>query len=277
MPTMKKIGANNIFNIYKPVGISPLDAIKLLKEKSPKLKNEKMTYAGRLDPMAEGALIVLAGNAVYEKEKYLKLDKEYEGEILFGFETDTYDVLGLPEKIIHYRRSMSIIKIRKILKKLEGDISLPLPPYSSYKIKGKPLFQWAREGKLSEIEIPIRQTKINSTKLLSLNEISGKNLMKKIEQKISLIKGDFRQKKILSRWQKMLPKSCSSLKTLTFQTAKVKISCSSGTYIRSIAHHLGQELKTGGILLSLKRTRVGDFDIKNSEKLKVIKIALYQR
>jgi len=274
---MKKISANNILNIYKPVGISPLDAIKLLKEKYPELKNEKMTYAGRLDPMAEGALLILAGNAVYEKEKYLKMDKEYEGEILFGFETDTYDVLGLPEKIIHYRRSMSIIKIRKILKKLEGDISLPLPPYSSYKIKGKPLFQWAREGKLSEIEIPIRQTKINSTKLLSLNEISGKNLMKKIEQKISLIKGDFRQKKILSRWQKMLPKSCSSLKTLTFQTAKVKISCSSGTYIRSIAHHLGQELKTGGILLSLKRTRVGDFDIKNSEKLKVIKIALYQR
>ena len=69
MPTMKKIGANNIFNIYKPVGISTLDTIKLLKEKYPELKNEKMTYAGRLDPMAEGALIVLAGNAVYEFAK----------------------------------------------------------------------------------------------------------------------------------------------------------------------------------------------------------------
>ena len=260
-----------------------MDTIKLLKEKYPELKNEKMTYAGRLDPMAEGALIVLAGNAVYEKEKYLKLDKEYEGEILFGFETDTYDVLGLPEKIIHYRRSMSIVKIRKILKSFEGEISLPLPPYSSYKIKGKPLFQWAHEGKLSEIEIPIRKTKINSVKLLSLDKISGKNLMKKIEQKINLIKGDFRQKEILSRWQKMLPKSCWSIKTVTFQTvkrreketlsrrfslAKIKISCSSGTYIRSIAHHLGQELKTGGILLNLKRTKVGNFDIKNSEKIK---------
>ena len=290
MPTMKKINANNIFNIYKPVGISPLDAIKLLKEKHPELKNEKMTYAGRLDPMAEGALLILAGNAVYEKERYLKMDKEYEGEILFGFETDTYDVLGLPEKIIHYRRSMSIVKIRKILKKFEGEISLPLPPYSSYKIKGKPLFQWARKGKLSEIEIPIRQTKINSAKLLSLNEISDKNLMKTIEQKISLIKGDFRQKEILNQWQKMLPKSCWSIKTVTFQTvkrreketlsrrfslAKIKISCSSGTYIRFIAHHLGQELKTGGILLNLKRTKVGNFDIKDSEKLKVIKIALY--
>ena len=295
MTTMKKIGANNIFNIYKPAGISPLDAIKLLKEKHPELKNEKMTYAGRLDPMAEGALLILAGNAIYEKERYLKMDKEYEGEILFGFETDTCDVLGLPEKIIHYRRSMSIVKIRKILKSFEGEISLPLPPYSSYKIKGKPLFQWAREGKLSEIETPIRQTKINSAKLLSLNEISDKNLMETIKQKISLIKGDFRQKEILSQWQKMLPKSCWSIKTVTFQTAKIKgkpfvltslerheketlsrrfslakikISCSSGTYIRSIAHHLGQELKTGGILLNLKRTKVGNFDIKDSEKIK---------
>ena len=277
MPIMKKMDADNIFNIYKPIGISPLDAIKLLKEKHPELKNEKMTYAGRLDPMAEGVLIVLAGNAIYEKERYLKMDKEYEGEILFGFETDTYDALGMPEKIIHYRRSMSIVKIRKILKKFEGEISLPLPPYSSYKIKGKPLFQWAREGKLSEIEIPIRQTKINSVKLLSLDKISGKNLMKTIEQKINLIQGDFRQKEILSRWQKMLPKLCSSIKTVTFQTARIKINCSSGTYIRSIAHHLGQELKTGGILLNLKRTRVGNFDIKDSEKLKVIKIASYQR
>ena len=93
----------------------------------------------------------------------------------------------------------------------------------------------------------------------------------------------------------MLPKSCWSIKTVTFQTAeikgkpfvlaslerheketlsrrfslaKIKISCSSGTYIRSIAHHLGEELKTGGILLNLKRTKVGDFEIKDSEKIK---------
>ena len=95
---MKKAGENNIFNVFKPIGISPLGAIKALKEKYPELKNEKMTYAGRLDPLAEGALLILAGNAVHEKEKYLKLDKEYEGEILFGFTTDTYDILGLPKK-----------------------------------------------------------------------------------------------------------------------------------------------------------------------------------
>ena len=98
MPMMKNNELKGVFNIHKPLGISPLDTIKTLKENHPELKGEKMTYAGRLDPMAEGVLLILAGKTVYEKEKYLKLDKEYEGEILFGFETDTYDILGLPKE-----------------------------------------------------------------------------------------------------------------------------------------------------------------------------------
>ena len=264
----KILDANNIndrkiLNIYKPVGISPLDAIKALKEKYPELKGEKITYAGRLDPLAEGTLLILIGKAVYEKEKYLKLDKEYEAEILFGFNTDTYDILGLSKKNrLSSTISRTVLDIE--IKKLEGNISLPLPPYSSYKIKGKPLFQWAREGKLNEIEIPMRRTKVSSAELLSFDKISGQKLLETIEQKIKLIKGDFRQKEILNRWQKMLPELCSSSKMVTFWIAKIKINCSSGTYIRSIAHHLGKKIKTGGVILSLTRTKVGDFEIKDS-------------
>ncbi|MEK7130743.1 MAG: pseudouridine synthase, partial [Patescibacteria group bacterium] len=140
---MKNNELKGVFNIHKPLGISPLDTIKTLKENHPELKDEKMTYAGRLDPMAEGVLLILAGKAVHKKEKYLKLDKEYEGEILFGFETDTYDILGLSKR---KKQPTSITVLDGIIKNLEGEISLPLPPYSSYKIKGKPLFQWAREG-----------------------------------------------------------------------------------------------------------------------------------
>ena len=264
----KILDANNIndrkiLNIYKPVGISPLDAIKALKEKYPELKGEKITYAGRLDPLAEGTLLILIGKAVYEKEKYLKLDKEYEAEILFGFNTDTYDILGLSKKNrLSTSISRTVLDIE--IKKLEGNISLPLPPYSSYKIKSKPLFQWAREGKLDEVEIPTRKTKIFSAELLNFDEISGQKLLETIEQKIKLIKGDFRQKEILNRWQKMLPELCSSSKMVTFWIAKIKINCSSGTYIRSIAHHLGKKIKTGGVILSLTRTKVGDFEIKDS-------------
>lgn len=260
---------DKILNIYKPIGISPLDAIKALKEKYPELKDEKMTYGGRLDPLAEGVLILLAGNAVHEKEKYLKLDKEYEAEILFGFETDTYDILGLPKKN-EQSTSISRLNLDIEIKKIEGEITLPLPPYSSYKIKGKPLFQWAREKKLNEIKIPKRKTMIYEIKLLSLKNISGQKLLEKIEQKINLINGDFRQKKILKQWQKMLPFPSDRRFAGTFenqkeyQVAKIKIACSSGTYVRSIANELGRKLGTGGLILSLARTKVGAFDIKNS-------------
>ena len=46
--------------------------------------------------------------------------------------------------------------------------------------------------------------------------------------------------------------------------AKIKIKCSSGTYIRSIANYLGKKMKTGGAILSLTRTKVGEFEIKDS-------------
>ena len=66
-----------------------------------------MTYAGRLDPMASGVLLVLAGEETKNKDKYLGLDKEYDFEILFGFATDTYDILG------------KVIKARNLIAKKE--------------------------------------------------------------------------------------------------------------------------------------------------------------
>jgi tRNA pseudouridine55 synthase len=48
---------------------------------------------------------------------------------------------------------------------------------------------------------------------------------------------------------------------------KVKVECSSGTYIRSLANDLGKKLKIGGYLTKLERIRIGDFDIKKSVKL----------
>lgn len=126
----------SIFNLYKPIGISPLDLINDFRKKNPKIKDEKMTYAGRLDPIAEGVLIVLNGKDVYEKERYLYLDKEYEAEILFGFETDTYDLLGIPLRG-RAQKEPEREGIEKILRGFKGEISLPFPKFSSYKIKGK--------------------------------------------------------------------------------------------------------------------------------------------
>ena len=52
----------NIINIYKPVSITPLQAIEKFKLQNPCYKNQKISYPGRLDPMAQGILLLLVGN-----------------------------------------------------------------------------------------------------------------------------------------------------------------------------------------------------------------------
>src|SRR3989338_4911372 len=83
-----------IIILNKKEGETPLAALEAFRRKNKEYANTKLTYAGRLDPMASGLLLLLAGEEIKNKEKYLNLDKEYEFEILFGFQTDTYDILG---------------------------------------------------------------------------------------------------------------------------------------------------------------------------------------
>jgi tRNA pseudouridine55 synthase len=42
------------------------------------------------------------------------------------------------------------------------------------------------------------------------------------------------------------------------------VKCGSGTYIRSLADDIGRELGVGGYCVELRRTKVGDFDVKNA-------------
>ena len=58
-----------------------------------------MTYAGRLDPMAEGLIIFLCGSMRFKKDQFLKLSKTYSIEFILGIETDTYDILGLVQNV----------------------------------------------------------------------------------------------------------------------------------------------------------------------------------
>ena len=55
-----------VYNVFKPQGLTPLEALERLREKLKLPKELKITYAGRLDPMAEGVLILLAGSKVKE-------------------------------------------------------------------------------------------------------------------------------------------------------------------------------------------------------------------
>jgi tRNA pseudouridine55 synthase len=241
-----------VYNIYKKIGETPLEALEKFRKQKKIASSARLTYIGRLDPMASGVLLILEGATQADREKYMGLDKEYRVQVLFGFETDSFDLLGIPKS--SKQTAVSSKQIQQELKNYQGLIKLPIPPYSSVPYKGKPLFQWARANRLKNIRLPVREFKVKSVKLKGLRWITSSQLIKYIETNIKKVKGDFRQEKILKTWKKMLSESDAQ-----YPMSNILISVSSGTYIRSIAHDLGKKLKTGAVVFSLERTKVGKF------------------
>ena len=245
----------SLFILEKRVGQTPLEAILEFRSKNSQYKKIKMAYAGRLDPMTEGLLLVLTGDECRKREKYQNLDKRYEAEVLFGVRTDSYDCLGI--LVSSQERPVKQNDAISTLKSFSGRIIQKYPPYSSKAVSGKPLYWWAREGKLSQIRIPEKEISIYDIQLLSFDKITSSDLQKLIYFKINLVKGDFRQKQILSSWSSFFQNDHRKV----FQVAKILISCSSGTYIRTLANDWGRLLKVRAIALSIKRTAVGKYNL----------------
>jgi tRNA pseudouridine(55) synthase len=248
--------------VYKKVGQTPLDCIDELKKEHADLVHLPMTYAGRLDPLAEGVLVILIGDECMKKDDYLGLSKEYEVEILFGFATDTYDVMG---KVTNFSppakgewlkaEGVSEEKIKSALESFTGRFVQAYPPYSSRTVDSKPLYQWAREDRLGEIVIPSREVYSTSIDILGWDEVSGGTLLDTIREDIAKVKGDFRQDEILALWAEVLEGKSEEL----YQTVKLRIVCGSGVYVRGIAHEFGQMLGVPALALRIVRTKVGEY------------------
>ena len=250
--------------LWKEVGETPLEVVENFREENPEYKNTKFAYAGRLDPMAEGKLLVLVGDSCKEREKYLNLDKEYEFEILLGFKSDTKDILGLAEKNDWHTTWIRKSWFQKELKKYIGKIELEYPVFSSRTVQNKPLFLWALEGRLNEIEIPKKKSEIYDLKLISKKRISGKYLESEILRKISLpeevkeesksLGENFRRGEIIPRWKKLFENN----REKDFLLLKIRATVSSGTYMRTLAEKIADEvLEDYGLAFSIKRTKIG--------------------
>lgn len=247
-----------VLNIFKPVGLTPVQLIEKVRQLHPEYQGAVLSFAGRLDPMASGVMLLLVGEENKNRAAYLELEKEYVFEILFGIETDTFDALGLIRKI-GSRSDISKDQLEASLPKYTGEIIQEFPSYSSKPVQGKSLFQWAREERLSEIQIPTAKRNVYSLNVLDSNLISNSELWHKVNTDIAKVNGDFRQEQILKRWHEVL-----SGEQIMFSLVKMKAVVSSGTYIRTIAHSIGADLGVCGVALHINRTRIGTYKIENS-------------
>lgn len=204
-----------LFNIDKPLGKTSFNVVYTIR-KTTGIK--KVGHAGTLDPLATGVLLVAAGKATKSIHKLVGMEKEYIGKVKFGVVTDTYDAEGrvLEENSLDALKESDIVSA---LSKFRGEILQTPPIYSALKVKGKPLYKYARQG--VEVKIEPRKVVINEIELLSFDGIE----------------------------------------------AEIKVKCSKGTYIRSLAYDLGRELGCGAMLNGLVRTKIGPYFIENSINL----------
>jgi tRNA pseudouridine55 synthase len=239
-----------MIKVRKKIGQTPLELLNDLRDKNPELKDEILSYAGRLDPMAFGEMLVLVGkDENSRREEFLRYDKTYVAEILFGFSTDSYDLLGKiqdqSEQIISSR------KLKKKLKEIKKLTKIKYPVLSSKTVQGRTLFDWYRSGEIEKIKVPSRNIEVKKVKLIKTQEMSVHDLLKYIYFSIGEVNGDFRQKEIIKLWQKQLNNS-----ETIFQVAKIRFKVSSGTYIRSLAHIIGEKMNVPACLLTLERTKI---------------------
>lgn len=165
---------DGILFINKPKGITSFDVIRILRKKT---GIRKMGHAGTLDPAATGLLIIGVEKGTKKLEGLMGFDKTYEMDIMLGVKTDSGDMDG---KIIEEKNppaggwKIDIKKLEEILKNLVGERELEVSVYSAIKLKGKPLYKYARAGE--KVESPKRKMKIISLKFLP----EGSNLSKNI-------------------------------------------------------------------------------------------------
>jgi tRNA pseudouridine55 synthase len=260
-PHTKRNSAGQVLNLYKKLGETPRERLERLRAEKPHYAHEVLSYAGRLDPMAEGVLLCLVGSANKRRDSYLDLNKEYVLDILFGFSTDTYDILG---RVMETGDPAGLTKkaLQQALNEFRGRQAQEYPPFSSKPVEGKSLFEWARAGALSSILLPSRQVTIYHIDIQSLYKVKEPQLLQYIEQSIARVQGDFRQEEILETWARHLKKKGDR----EWPCATVKIECSSGTYARSVAHGVGKELGVPALALHILRTQAGEYKVEKSLK-----------
>lgn len=115
------------------------------------LKIRKIGHAGTLDPLATGLLIICCGKATKSINQFQGLNKTYLAKIKIGATTETDDSEKDEENIKDYS-FVTKDDIINACKSFEGQILQRPPAYSAKKVKGKRLYQLARQGIKVEIE-----------------------------------------------------------------------------------------------------------------------------
>lgn len=153
-----------VFLIDKPLEWTSFDVVKKIRNRVP---YKKVGHAGTLDPLASGLLIICAGKKTKTIDSLQGLEKEYEGTLVLGATTPSYD---LETEITPQQdpSHLSAEDIRKATEPFMGEIMQAPPIFSAIKKGGKRAYESARAGK--ELKMEKRPVHIYE---FSITEIAG--------------------------------------------------------------------------------------------------------
>jgi tRNA pseudouridine55 synthase len=223
---------DGVLIIDKPPGLTSHDVV----ARARRIAHERrIGHTGTLDPFATGVLVILLGKATRLAQFLSGVDKEYEAIIRLGYATDTGDRTGTPiPGAALQTNSWTEREIDETLQSLRGELEQVPPMYSAKKVEGKKLYELARRGESVE----------RSPKRVCIYEFEP------IRPDGELLKDNLDG-------------------TFDFHA---RVSCSSGTYIRTLAEDFGKRLNVGAHLAELRRTRVGDLMIERAVTLDQLKV-----
>lgn len=231
------------------MGETPLEALERVRVEKNIPVGMPMTYAGRLDPLVEGQMIILIGEECKNKDAYTKLNKTYEFEILSGVSTDTYDLLGLVTDS-DFSKILDVEEVSSYFKENTKTITQNYPPYSSKTFEGKQLHTHAREGNMPEVQ---HEVSLYGFEFLNERTISDEELLSTILHRVDLVHGDFRQEEIKAKWKEILKDKDSQ----EFQITKWRVDVSAGFYIRQLVSDIGKHFGVPTVTFHIKRTKMG--------------------
>lgn len=189
------------------------------------LKTRRVGHTGTLDPFATGVMVILVGKATRLAQFLDKDEKEYEAVVRFGFETDTGDATG----VRNAERGMRSEEVAELLAETN----------------------WATL--LSEFLGEIEQV----PPMYSAKKIAGKKLYEHARKGIEVDR-----EPITVNIRKL--DAINDTSSGPHSTLRIRVVCSAGTYIRTLAEDIGKKLVTGAHLAELRRTRAGRFGIDQS-------------
>jgi tRNA pseudouridine55 synthase len=141
--------------VDKPAGLTSHDVVAKARKV---LGTRKVGHSGTLDPDATGVLILGVGRATRLLQFLTLLPKSYKGEIVFGEDTSTLDSSG--EITATYdMTNLRPSGVREATKSFLGEIEQIPPMVSAVRVKGKRLYEIAREG--NEVDRPSRNVRVD--------------------------------------------------------------------------------------------------------------------